>query len=435
MKNKWWYVGIGGSVAVVILILSLFFFLPEKSDTSTSVGYVSTEEYGITSQSAESEFDITGIYGSNPGNCKDGAVYCPGVPSCSTCCYRGCSVPDPLNPGIQTTSFPKCAGTKTECHHCTTTGYKGTWGDDGQFHCCLESYPYYYDGLCHKSAQSSGSSCSISNPASCPHVGAMCMSGQSLCNNAFSVNGNYYCSSTDTVSCPRGCVDDKCEATATCGNGNCESTETCGTCIQDCSCPSDKSCVGNACVNDPCTSVRCVEKCNGENTLQFSGTCNPNDGQCYYQEKSCSYGCNSELRICNTEPNPCAAETCGNGNCNANCGETQVACPTDCISNVCASEFCGNNVCNANCGETSQICAADCGQGPCAAETCGNDNCNAACETKQSCPADCDTSGGGNGRDNEGFCAENPALCMSGLIAGIIAAFGGIIFAVMKWTK
>lgn len=95
---------------------------------------------------------------------------------------------------------------------------------------------------------------------------------------------------------------------------------------------------------------------------------------------------------------------CGNGQCQAACGEP-ATCSLDCPT-------CGNSVCES--GENSSNCCQDCGA------YCGNGVCQSECgESEWSCPTDCGSGGACNNNGTcdvfLGECASNcPAECVNG---------------------
>ena len=116
--------------------------------------------------------------------------------------------------------------------------------------------------------------------------------------------------------------------------------------------------------------------------------------------------CASDDDSCSSTPG-CVVpppDTCGDGTCRLDDGETLSNCPADCqmpascgddycdpsvespdnCANDCAVEgICGNGQCELAIGENTFTCTPDC-----PAFTCGNGNCDGS-ETVGSCPADC----------------------------------------------
>ncbi|MBM4398415.1 MAG: putative metal-binding motif-containing protein, partial [Deltaproteobacteria bacterium] len=113
---------------------------------------------------------------------------------------------------------------------------------------------------------------------------------------------------------------------------------------------------------------------------------------------------------------------CGNGECQAGCGENEGSCPKDCTvcgngqcdpgegPLVCPEDCCGgcgDGVCTGyGCGEDPASCPEDCGS------VCGNKTCDKG-ESPQTCPDDCAWKACGNGvcEPEDGGPAECPQDC------------------------
>jgi hypothetical protein len=114
--------------------------------------------------------------------------------------------------------------------------------------------------------------------------------------------------------------------------------------------------------------------------------------------------------------------TCGNGVCEAECGETLAGCPCDCrvagdgacspcegprvaLTDCCGT--CGDGLCMGfDCGESVAVCPADCGA------KCGNGTCEKG-ENPTGCPADCKWQVCGNGvcEPSDGGASACPGDC------------------------
>ncbi|MFT7623968.1 MAG: hypothetical protein ACI9WU_003154 [Myxococcota bacterium] len=120
------------------------------------------------------------------------------------------------------------------------------------------------------------------------------------------------------------------------------------------------------CIVETCGNGVCCEDA-GETTASCAKDCGIvcGDGTCAGQERTCNC------------PEDCGQETCGNEVCCEAAGETGPTCPQDC------GTVCGDGVCDG--GETPCGCLEDCGN-----EYCGNGYCcPAKGETNVICPKDC----------------------------------------------
>lgn len=135
-----------------------------------------------------------------------------------------------------------------------------------------------------------------------------------------------------------------------------------------------------------CTG-ECIELCDGK---ECGGDgCGGSCGQCP-QGLSCN-----PIGQCSCESN-CEGKTCGPDGCGAICGTCYAdeECGADGLCHQLPPGPCGNGDCEADKGESCKSCAEDCGECP----PCGNGICDAA-ESCEICPGDC-------GPCNEGDCCK-----------------------------
>jgi len=201
--------------------------------------------------------------------------------------------------------------------------------------------------------------------------------------------GNGYChpDCEDNQNCPADCGGGDPCANETCGNGVCNADcgETTSSCTADCdTCSPDEwaECVSSTtariCVNGYWQYLDandfnqlCID---GGYTDYDYGACEDDGaGNAFYvccgecagygfecgsvQSDACSWNCGScpsgetcdQSNLCQ-EQDPCVNETCGNGNCNAACGETSSNCLADCCTPDCTDKDCGIDGCGGVCG-------------------------------------------------------------------------------------
>ncbi len=180
-----------------------------------------------------------------------------------------------------------------------------------------------------------------------------------------------------------------------CGNGVCEAGETEITCQADCcgaatcgDCKCDAAC-GETLGNCPKDCHSCGDGIVSPGEIDCG--CTLDACRCPTGGSGCGDGC-CMGSICKEDPASCPQDCgtgCGNNICDP--GETPVTCSEDCDR-----QSCGNGLCEGDDGETPESCASDC------AAVCGNCICEAG-ETWLSCPPDC------------GFCGDNVCSNCAGL--------------------
>lgn len=183
-----------------------------------------------------------------------------------------------------------------------------------------------------------------------------------------------------------------------CGDGLCEQArcnELMQNCPADCGGPPDP-CANETCGNGVCTlcpvDLGCSADCVSVTPSCFcgNGLCEPLCGEDDTWCADCPSGCR------------CGDETCGPI---PACGEDPITCPFDCL---CFPWPCGNGTCDAICGEDTYNCA-DCCTG---SEVCGDTPCDAACgETILTCPECCSIDSWCGDGVCAPLCVENTTNC------------------------
>jgi hypothetical protein len=169
------------------------------------------------------------------------------------------------------------------------------------------------------------------------------------------------------------------------------------------------------------TNISCVDiagRCTGDNSItclvdancsaQGAGTCNLTPmsvGSCTNcTMRTISISTQAQKIVCTiTNTNVCH-DVCGNGSCEAGCGEDCSVCPADCGCTPCTQaciaggceSTCGDLFCDTAC-EDCVNCPGDCGCAPCSqncvggacVSACGDGTCDPTCENCSNCPADC----------------------------------------------
>jgi hypothetical protein len=141
----------------------------------------------------------------------------------------------------------------------------------------------------------------------------------------------------------------------TCENGICvfQSAE----CKKNDYCEGDKRIYFDKCSDGACVylSEDCSKKinyCQG-NVKYYDAGCE--NGICSYKLQLCEFGCeNGECKV-----DPCAGETCGNGYCNTDCGESLSTCFIDCAEcgvNKPTAEASDTKACITEGNEGTQTC-------------------------------------------------------------------------------
>ena len=183
------------------------------------------------------------------------------------------------------------------------------------------------------------------------------------------------------LECPEFAAMEACQGVEPqCGDGVCSPGEDCATCLQDCPCGANESCVNGVCQGGcvpNCDGMQCgADGCGGE-----CGACPPNFN---CQEGTCVEG--------PCEPN-CTGKACGDDGCQGSCGECTGG--SECINGKCigcqpncGGKQCGDNGCGGSCGacppgkecDMHGNCISGCDPvANCQGKACGDDGCGGVC--------------------------------------------------------
>ena len=278
------------------------------------------------------------------GACNDGNGCTKGEKCVGGVCGGGAVV---CTPGCEATEDPGCAGCACEACVCEIDAF-----------CCEAAWDASCVTLC---TEDCGQKCGTEPPppdSGCQESG-MPGCGGCACETCVCSDDPYCCdTSWDSL-----CVEE-CDA---CG-GNCNGVGPGGECAGNCGgsgpsgCYCDASCVDfGDCCSDACSSCG---YCGGSTGYGCAGNCGGSspDESCYCDDLCVSYGdcCSdacSECGFCPCEPD-CSGKECGDDGCGGQCGPCPVG--EACYAEIC-EVHCGNGECEADLGETCASCADDCG--------------------------------------------------------------------------
>lgn len=357
-----------GIVIIVLIVGTIMLFSSQKDSLemlkevdAEGLTTSSCDSCGVKLTTAQEDFSgkKSGFYGTNAGNCADGAVYCPNVPDCTTCCYRqalledgtwqDCGVPSTITPPVWgQDSFPQCADTYLNCAQCATDGYMGIWGDDSIYHCCrvVAGYVYYYDGMCHRSPPSGCTSnndcyttfCEDGLCVSCTLNNFKCDNNILYeCNYDSGIDGNNWIEVTNCNDLgDYSCIVDPGEL-----SGRCEQNVQCKDLGETCS-TSAECCAGYGCYNTVCAvnegdtcpiadRFKCdnniLYSCGSDHFWNLALNCD-NIGTNFSCTTDGVTGSCEQQGTCHTEGQACQPGDCCGG--------------LDCVNNVCEAVTCSD---------------------------------------------------------------------------------------------
>ncbi len=167
--------------------------------------------------------------------------------------------------------------------------------------------------------------------------------------------------------CIDGCCDSvpECTVNSDCSDGILCTVDRCidGCCVNEGECSLNSDCDdGNACTTDSCFLACCqnTPECESDDDCSQSGTCHKCENGCCLPDPVCTSAADCD------DNNPCtndscdsgcctytSASSCGDGVCDAVCGENCLSCPQDCHE-------CSDGCCDASRGEDRCNCPQDC---------------------------------------------------------------------------
>jgi hypothetical protein len=317
-------------------------------------------------------------------NCGNSCTATPGTCPTGESCSNNACIPCTPN-GSCTASCGSTAGTDNCGNTCTTTS-PGT--------------------TCAPGETCTAGVCVCTTPGICP-TGSVC--GPDTCGNVNGCNGANACLPGETCSAAGQCVPNclpcqtwngsACASTTPCGNDQC-GYDSCGnTCGSgNGTCPTGQNCLTGQCV------PTCLA-CQTWNGTACVTTTPCGSAQC--GTDSCGVACGPDSGICPT------GETCGSGQCVANCLACQTWDGSACVTTTpCGSAQCGTDSCGVACGPDSGICPTG--------QTCDSGECvvcpdcsNAACGASDGCGGICQTGTCTSGTCTAGQCITTFTLQIS----------------------
>ncbi len=346
-----------------------------------------------------------------PADCEvatcvaDPACECKTCSDCITGTFDFCSQEECSVCGQGTCWFQPKDFAKDTCETCTTATSCSTYPTQTD---CVEN-------PCQKNI--GWSNCTWSSDVCCKDDNNNGICDNQECTPEWNCGPWSTCGITDTIQ-RRLCTDDaQCGISCPTNDPTCITERACNACTPQWQCNDWSECINGIQARDCRDINNCAHICPSDDTScleqRSCGTCTPdwectiwsdcNDGiktRSCEDKNNCNIACSIneadciEEQLCTTEEEP--VSSCGNTLCEAESGENQATCPSDCTpTNPCVV----NGNCETQFGEDENNCAEDCkeeGQGPqdtSSTSFCGDGICDTN-EDSTLCPDDCPKSGG-----------------------------------------